>query len=122
MPEREPVADLGVAEALGGALTGATRFEKGDNPGNCVFMWGVATDAFQDAAEYARLEDRSISKIKATPPAPGFTEVLIPGEPERRSQQERERIGVPLPEKTGQSIQALADELGVGEAVKALLR
>jgi LDH2 family malate/lactate/ureidoglycolate dehydrogenase len=110
-----------VAEALGGALTGATRFEKADNPGNCVFMAGIATDVFQAAEEYAALEDRSISKIKDTPAAPGFEEVLIPGEPERRSHLERDRGGIPLPEKTREHIQALADEIGVGAEVRALL-
>jgi LDH2 family malate/lactate/ureidoglycolate dehydrogenase len=111
-----------VAEALGGALTGATRFEKGDNPGNCVFMVGIATDVFQAAGEYAALEDRSISKVKSTPAAPGFEEVLIPGEPERRAQRVRESAGVPIPEKTQQDIQAFAHALGVGGDVEAQFR
>lgn len=110
-----------VAEALGGALTGSTRFEKNDNPGNNVFMWGVATDAFQESTEYARLEDRSISKIKSTPPAVGFEEVTVPGERSRRLQIEREKNGIPVPDATIDSIRHLADELGAGEEVKRIL-
>jgi uncharacterized oxidoreductase len=78
-----------VAEALGGALTGATRFEAEQRSRNCLFVWGIEIGAFQPAEEYRMLEDRSIAKVKATPPAPGFDEVLIPGERGRRAQQAR---------------------------------
>lgn len=102
-----------VAEALGGALTGATRFEEGEKSRNCVFMWGVATDVFQSGQEYARLEDRSIEKVKATPPAPGSDGVLIPGERGRRTQVERERKGITVPAGTWDKLTALAGQLGV---------
>lgn len=104
-----------VAEALGGALTGATQFAAGENARNCVFMWGVRSNIFQPAEEYERLEDRAIEKIKKTPPAPGFDEVLVPGERGRRTQAKREKEGIWLPNKTWQSIQSLATELGVAE-------
>lgn len=102
-----------VAEALGGALTGATRFEEGEKSRNCVFMWGIATDAFQPSDEYFTLEDRSIEKVKATPPAPGFERVLVPGERGRLTQQERERKGIELAVNTWQKLVALAAQLGV---------
>lgn len=102
-----------VAEALGGALTGATQFEEGEGSRNCVFMWGVRTDLFQPAEEYHGLEKRSIEKVKATPPAPGFEEVLLPGERGRRTQAVREQQGILLPEKTWQAIRTLAEELDV---------
>ena len=40
---------------------------------------------------------RLLGDLKAIPPAPGFDEVLVPGEPEQRTQAERERDGIPLP-------------------------
>ena len=40
---------------------------------------------------------RLLGDLKAIPPAPGFDEVLLPGEPEQRAQAERERDGIPLP-------------------------
>ena len=102
-----------VAEALGGALTGATRFEEGEKSRNCVFMWGVATDIFLPAGEYEQLEDRSIDKIKSTPPAPGFERVMIPGERGRLHAAEREREGIELPENTWRKLVDLAAQYGV---------
>jgi LDH2 family malate/lactate/ureidoglycolate dehydrogenase len=102
-----------VAEALGGALTGATRFEAGERSRNCLLMWGIEIGAFQPAEEYRMLEDRSISKVKATPPAPGFNEVLIPGERGRRVQQAREHEGVWVPDRTWRDIRSTAEQLGV---------
>ncbi|MGH2461379.1 MAG: Ldh family oxidoreductase, partial [Chloroflexota bacterium] len=87
-----------VAEALGGALTGATRFEAGERTRNCVFMWGILTDTFLPPGEYERLEERSIEKIKATPPAPGFERVIVPGERGRLNAARHEREGIELPE------------------------
>ena len=40
-------------------------------------------------------------------------EVLIPGEPEWRSKEERERDGIPLPEKTWERLRETAEGLGV---------
>lgn len=102
-----------VAEALGGALTGATRFEDGEQSRNCLFLWGVATDVFQPAQEYYTLEDRSIDKVKATPPAPGFERVLMPGERGRLTQAEREREGISFPPATWEKLVSLATRLGV---------
>jgi LDH2 family malate/lactate/ureidoglycolate dehydrogenase len=102
-----------VAEALGGALTGATGFEAGEQTRNCVFAWGIAVDAFQPAEDYYRLEDRSIEKVKATPPAPGFERVLIPGERGRANQARREERGIEIPESTWEKLMALARDSGV---------
>jgi uncharacterized oxidoreductase len=57
--------------------------------------------------------DELSAKLSTTPPADGFSEVLLPGEPELRSRRQRLATGIPLPETTWQSIQALADELQV---------
>jgi LDH2 family malate/lactate/ureidoglycolate dehydrogenase len=82
-------------------------------------MWGIRTNIFQPTEEYNRLEDRAIQKIKNTPPAPGFDEVLIPGERGRKTQALREKEGIWIPEKTWATIQALASELGVAEQLPA---
>jgi LDH2 family malate/lactate/ureidoglycolate dehydrogenase len=51
--------------------------------------------------------------IRATPPAPGFEEVLIPGEPEARAAESARAGGIELEEST---IEVLAD-LGASESV-----
>ena len=49
-------------------------------------------------------------------PAPGFDEVLLPGEPERRARDRRGAEGVPIDEKSLADILAAVASLGVGEA------
>ena len=102
-----------VAEALGGALTGATEFKEGEPFYNCTFMWGIRTDVFQPTADYSRVEDISIAKSLGTPPAEGVERVMMPGEPERLSRAQRERDGIPIPEETWKRIRELAEDLGV---------
>ena len=54
------------------------------------------------------------------PPAAGFQEVLVPGEPERRERERREAEGVPVPEATWEAIQKTAADLGVAEKMPAV--
>ena len=58
------------------------------------------------AAEAAAVGDW----VKASPPAPGFDEVLLPGEPERSARERRLAEGVPIDDKS------LADILAASRA------
>ncbi|MBV8913082.1 MAG: malate dehydrogenase, partial [Acetobacteraceae bacterium] len=49
-------------------------------------------------------------------PAAGFNEVLLPGEPERRSRAERSARGVPIAEAAWEAVRAAAAEAGVPAA------
>jgi LDH2 family malate/lactate/ureidoglycolate dehydrogenase len=51
--------------------------------------------------------------IKSTPPAAGYEEVLVAGEPECRMAVERARTGIPLPEALVDSLGARAAAMGV---------
>jgi LDH2 family malate/lactate/ureidoglycolate dehydrogenase len=82
------------------------------------FVWAVDTGAFTPAAEYGRRVDWMIDQVKAVPPATGFSEVLLPGEPERR-ERERRAAGVPVAEATWEAITTTAQALGVGEKMPA---
>jgi LDH2 family malate/lactate/ureidoglycolate dehydrogenase len=57
--------------------------------------------------------DRLAGQLKATPPAPGFDEVLLPGEPEERAEARHRRDGVPIPEELRRELAALGDAYGV---------
>ena len=52
-------------------------------------------------------------RMKTTPPAEGFSEVLIAGEPERRLEAERRTQGIPIPEGNWETLCAAADKTGV---------
>ena len=57
--------------------------------------------------------EEMIDGIKALPKADGFDEILVPGEPECRTYEERSRDGVPLPERTVQNLREVAGRLSV---------
>jgi uncharacterized oxidoreductase len=53
--------------------------------------------------------------IRATKPVAGVDQVLIPGDPERKTRAERTANGVPLPDDTWAAIVNTAREVGVSE-------
>jgi ureidoglycolate dehydrogenase (NAD+) len=62
---------------------------------------------------FAAVLDGLLGELRASPPAPGFDEVLVPGDPEDRARAERERTGVPIEPALWAGLVALSDELGV---------
>lgn len=100
-------------QLLGQALTGGDRF------GNERVLGGsyrktsstfIAIDpgVFRPREEYEASADASLKRIKDVPPAPGFDEVLIPGEPERRLRKQRLAEGISLPDSSWKDLQELA--------------
>lgn len=104
-------------ELLGQCLTGADAFAEEGKGGPAYGRSGalfIALDAglFRPREEYERSADAFLRRVRAVPPAPGFAEVLLPGDPERRASASRGRNGIPLPEATWEAI--LAAGRGVG--------
>ena len=64
--------------------------------------------AFTDLAAYRAEVDRLIDGLKALPRAEGVAEILVPGEPEDRSTEERRLRGVPLPPGTVENLRKAA--------------
>jgi LDH2 family malate/lactate/ureidoglycolate dehydrogenase len=62
---------------------------------------------------FAEGMDRLVASVRPTRLATGFSEILLPGEPEWRRRAESLRDGVPLPEGTIASLDAFAAEIGV---------
>ena len=52
--------------------------------------------------------------VKSSEPAPGVGEIMIPGEPEARSEATRRAHGIPVEDETWRQIEEIAAELGVG--------
>jgi len=75
----------------------------------------VAIDigAFTDVEGYKEHIDNLIDGLKALPKAAGFSEIFVPGEPEWRTYDERSRSGIPLPEKTFQNLQSVAEKFNI---------
>jgi LDH2 family malate/lactate/ureidoglycolate dehydrogenase len=64
--------------------------------------------AFTDLAAYRAEVDRLIDGLRALPPAADVAEVLVPGEPEDRTMEERQRQGIPLPVGTVENLRGVA--------------
>jgi uncharacterized oxidoreductase len=86
-----------LAEVLGGAIAGAGSSAAGDDPGNGVLF--VTFDAGRAAARpegFLDSVDRILRAVLATPPAPGYKGVMLPGGPELLVERERRKSGVPI--------------------------
>ena len=82
-----------VAEIMGNALLGEPH----------EFNWMIiALDlwSIRSQQDYTRAAAELVERVKSCPPADGFTEVMLPGEPERRLYEARMRDGIPVPEST----------------------
>jgi LDH2 family malate/lactate/ureidoglycolate dehydrogenase len=77
------------------------------------FIVAVSIEAFRPAGDFERACAEILGKVKAVPPAPGFDEVLIPGEPEARSAERRGREGIPIPDEIWQKIEEAVRRVGV---------
>ena len=58
---------------------------------------------------------RYVDFIRKTKPMAGVDQVLIPGDPERKTRIERSKNGIPLPDDTWAAIVNTAREVGVSE-------
>jgi uncharacterized oxidoreductase len=53
------------------------------------------------------------ARVLSSPPADGFTEVLLPGDPELRMREHRLAEGIPIPDRTWEDITAMATSLNI---------
>jgi LDH2 family malate/lactate/ureidoglycolate dehydrogenase len=56
----------------------------------------VEVERFMPVQEFQQRLDRLVATIKSTPPASGYDEVLVAGEPEWRAEERRRLEGVPI--------------------------
>ncbi|TES88669.1 MAG: Ldh family oxidoreductase, partial [Dehalococcoidia bacterium] len=68
---------------------------------------------FTDVESYKEHIDNLIDGIKGLPKAEGFKEILVPGEPEEKTFDDRSKNGIPLPEGTIRNLRGVAERFGV---------
>jgi LDH2 family malate/lactate/ureidoglycolate dehydrogenase len=103
-----------VVELLGGGLSGVGPTmlrDEGQNQG--TVLTAINVEAFGPLDEFKAMVAEFSERLKGIDCAPGCDEVMVPGEPERRSRAEREQAGIPLPEKTWERLQETAASLGL---------
>ncbi|MDR7419713.1 MAG: Ldh family oxidoreductase [Armatimonadota bacterium] len=87
------------------------EFDRAQRSGHFFLALDVAR--FVAPETFAGGMARMIADLKATPPAAGFREVLLPGEPEAAAERQARETGVALPAAVVQELEDLSQRLGV---------
>lgn len=103
-----------LSDILAGALSGAgCSRPAATRVGNSFLAVVIDIAQFRDRKAFDADVDHLIEYVKSSKLAPGFTEILIPGEPERRVRARREQHGVPVDHETWRQIRETARRHGV---------
>ena len=102
---------LSLMTCLFGGLIGA--FDPKTQRLGGTFLQAIDVRAFVPVFEYQNNVRCFLDGIKSIPPAPGFSEVLVPGEPERRAKEERLRKGIELPETVVSQLRECAEKFSL---------
>jgi LDH2 family malate/lactate/ureidoglycolate dehydrogenase len=107
-------------EYFGRMLTGSDTYAEEGRGGDIMGHHGVSmivikADLFRPFADFTESAGEMQQRVRAVPPAPGYDEVLAPGDMEARSRAERRRNGIPVAEHIWQNITELAASLGLEE-------
>lgn len=87
---------------------------------SCLFVVCIDPAAFRPAEALLDYVEQTAARIKAVPPAEGFEEVLLPGEPEARSRIARSREGIPVSDAIWAELVNVAQRLGADSANRAI--
>ena len=101
-------------EILAGVLsgTGAARPEPGAVQ-NGTLMLCLDVARFLPLESFHAQVEKLFTFVRSAPFAEGATEILIPGEPEARTERERRAAGIPIDDETWRQLTACAAEVGV---------
>lgn len=117
MADHKGYAIAFMVDVLSGVLTGGTFGAAVNGPYQARLRSGaghlfIALDiaAFQDVSAFDCRMEALIAEIKSVPTAPGFDEVLFPGEREQRNADRNRRAGLVLPGRTITDLEQLAQE------------
>ena len=79
-------------------------------------MLVMNVESMTPPAPYREAARAFLDRVKSTPPAPGFDEVIVPGDFEHRSRVERLRGGIEIPHRTWAELEECGRSLGVALA------
>jgi len=90
--------------------------ERGLHGGTVGHFFGAfRVDALRDGDAFQRDLARELTTFEDSAPVPGAERVITPGEPERESTERYRREGVPIDPKVWETIDAMAERLGIAK-------
>jgi uncharacterized oxidoreductase len=104
-----------MVEIFAGALSGGVciREQPINQNGNCMFLL-LLNPAHLGGAEHFACEVAGVADfMQSCPTVEGVKEILLPGDPERRTLAERTAHGIPLDDGNWAALVKLAAQLGV---------
>jgi LDH2 family malate/lactate/ureidoglycolate dehydrogenase len=109
--------ELLTAVLTGGKLTKDIKSLYEEDPsriqGTCHSFMAIDPDCFLGRDEYKKSVDRYIESIKGSAKAKGTEEILVPGEPEYRTEQKFLKEGIPVSANTVKELTTLANSLKI---------
>jgi LDH2 family malate/lactate/ureidoglycolate dehydrogenase len=109
------MAEILCAVVGGGAMStelGGIRFRGRAVRVSQMFL-AIDIARFVPLDEFCARMDRLVRLVKSAQPAKGYTGVMVAGDPEWRTEEERRRNGIPVGSGTWQALCEAADKLGV---------
>ncbi len=102
------------ADILAGALSGAgCSRPDADRVGNSFMITAIDVQRVRGSSEFERDVSDLIEFVKSSRTAEGYSEILIPGEPEARVRQQRAKEGIPVHPATWERLLEIAARYGV---------
>lgn len=99
--------------AFGGEVGDQYKDTKPQNVGHCFIS--LKQDIFLTSEQFKERMDTLVQRVHGFTPAPGFNEVLFPGEPEHRLGTQRCREGIPYADAEKQMFADVAQKYGVAD-------
>ncbi len=100
-------------ELLAGVLTGTGSTGTGERLANGVLLIILDIAQFLPLDEFHQQANSFIAHVKSSPPAPGFDEILLPGEIEHKVREQRTQDGIFVEDETWEQIIEWGNKLGV---------
>ena len=103
-----------ITDILAGALSGAGCSRPGDNRiGNGFLAIVIDVEKVRGGDGFDADVNELVEWVKSSALAPGFDEILVPGEPEARERARRAKEGIPIADETWRQITETASRYGI---------
>ncbi len=102
-----------IVDLLGGALSGAGCGTLTNLVGNGLFLQVTDPTAFAPREEFLDRVEEFVAYLRSSDTKEGVDAILLPGEPERRTREERTQTGIAIDASTVAQLTELAAELDV---------